>query len=77
METSNPDGQSGGEEKAVSISDTSFPSVPPPSCPYPPTYSTPRLAGAESDGPVHALVKYVIEWNRTIYKRWATIARQQ
>eukprot|EP00959_Pyramimonas_sp_CCMP1952_P079914 1670959-Pyramimonas_sp.AAC.1 len=69
METSDPDGQSGAEGRASSSSGASFPTVPPPSCPYLPTFSTSRLAGAESDGPVHALVKYAIEWNHTIYKR--------
>eukprot|EP00959_Pyramimonas_sp_CCMP1952_P221653 4633703-Pyramimonas_sp.AAC.1 len=47
-----------------------LPDVSPPDGPVLPARSTSRLTGVESDGPMRSLVKYLLEWNHSVYKRW-------
>eukprot|EP00959_Pyramimonas_sp_CCMP1952_P146288 3062557-Pyramimonas_sp.AAC.1 len=49
-----------------------LPALPPPSAPQLPTYSTLRLEGEQSYGPVRKLVKFLMEWNHEVYIRWTT-----
>eukprot|EP00959_Pyramimonas_sp_CCMP1952_P125981 2634398-Pyramimonas_sp.AAC.1 len=48
-----------------------LPALPPPMAPPLPTYSTRRLGGEQSRGPVRELVKFLIEWSHTVYSLWA------
>eukprot|EP00959_Pyramimonas_sp_CCMP1952_P127424 2665206-Pyramimonas_sp.AAC.1 len=71
MELSSVAGQGGESIWVGRDSNSAFPNLDPPACPALPTLSTYRLAGVESDGPVHAQVKYLLEWNHSVYLYWA------
>ena len=67
-------GESHAPVKVGRDSSSVFPDVGPPQCPVLPTQSTLRLDGVEADGPVHSLVKYLLEWNHSVDKCWADFA---